>query len=141
MSTFFEKSDPSTDQLEMFETDTARPARLKLTGAALGEELKREGIKRVLENSGSWSERALLVVKRLAETKAEFTADDIREAVERDVGPPHHSNAWGAMTRTAAGKKRAWIELTNRVEKSTRAAAHSHRNPIWRSRIYKGARA
>jgi hypothetical protein len=95
-----------------------------------GELARDAGTAQVLIGADEWRDKALAVVEQLARELPEFTADDLREHVTE---APPHVNCWGAVMLAAA--KRNWIRSTDRTRKSTRAAAHAHRNPVWESMI------
>jgi hypothetical protein len=78
----------------------------------------------VLENAGTWTDKAMLeLCSYLVRMKEEFTLDDFRKyATEMGLTEPHHPNAWGALMNHAA--KLNYIRFTGNVWESTRPQAH-----------------
>lgn len=98
-----------------------------------GEDRKNRGTARVLGRTHvQWRTRALELLRELAETVAEFTVDDFRElADEREIGRPHHVNAWSALVRL--GGRRGWFHRTGEFRPSRRPEAHSRMIPVYLS--------
>lgn len=94
-----------------------------------GDQLRDAGIALVTENAGTWMDRARRVVaKHLRDVAGLFiSGDEIRDAVQESIGPPHHPNAWGALTRGFI--KSGQLLPTGRLVKSKRESNHSHANP------------
>jgi len=94
-----------------------------------GSYLRDTGIALVTENAGDWMDNAKSLVSMfLARHPGRLiTGDDIREVVQPRLGPPHHPNAWGALTRSMLVRGR--LIPTGRLVKSTRATNHAHANP------------
>jgi hypothetical protein len=95
----------------------------------LGEKLRDEGISTVSANAGSWMDMAMLVVKHLPH---EWTGmgEDIRVIVCDRIGPPHHQNAWGALTRMARDKQH--IERTGEMRKPRDPSSHARMTQVYR---------
>lgn len=72
---------------DLFDLPAARQARDK-------------GIERVESNALEWKDAAMQIVATLPKGR-EVMGDDIRKEVMDRIGEPHHSNAWGALTRRA----------------------------------------
>jgi hypothetical protein len=51
--------------------------------------------------NGPWCDRAMIVLRRHQQSGIRITTDDLRNLVERKVGPPHESNQWGDLFRRA----------------------------------------
>ncbi|KPJ83927.1 MAG: hypothetical protein AMS19_02480 [Gemmatimonas sp. SG8_23] len=98
-----------------------------------GEERKNKGTERVLRRAREgWRTRALELLLEVSEKSREFTVDDFRELAEdRQIGRPHHVNAWSALVRL--GSRRGWFHRTGEFRPSRRAEAHSRMIPVYRS--------
>lgn len=96
-----------------------------------GDALRDAGIALVTENAGTWMDRARAVAtETLSKIPGQsISGDQIRNAVEGQIGPPHHYNAWGALARWLL--LRGFLLPTNRSVKSERASNHSHANPVY----------
>ncbi len=108
---------------------------------AIAEQRKAAGIKTVLEHERKeWLLRALRCVLNVARNCREFTADEVRLAISDDGMPePHHPNVYGALMNSAV--REGVCVITDRTRISNRPDAHSHRNPVWQSRIFRGETA
>lgn len=102
-----------------------------LFDAVAGRQARDAGAAQVLIGAETWRDRAIAVIEQIAREQPELTADDLRERLTEL--PPHH-NAFGAVFLTAA--RRNIIAATDRTKRSTREAAHAHRNPIWQSCVF-----
>ena len=97
-----------------------------------GIKARDEGMKAVAENSAPWFERArACATESLRPGGSWFTGEDIRQWIECRVGPPHHSNAFGALISRLV--RDGIIVPTGRTVPSTRATSHAHRTPEYRS--------
>lgn len=105
-----------------------------LDWAATGRALRDEGISRVTENAGSWMDNAREAALSFLPSISghSITADVIRDAVQVRVGPPHHFNAWGALTNWLV--RRGHLIPTGHLAASTRASNHAHKQPLYEAR-------
>lgn len=97
---------------------------------------KTRGIETVLQNErNDWRNLAYHELVGVARRLPEFTADDVRAAIDRaNLGDPHHPNVFGALMKRA--QLEGVAEITDRTKMSERKDAHRHRNPVWRSRVH-----
>ena len=73
-----------------------------------------------------WMGAALATFKRYqAELPDVFTGEDVRELVVEHAFPPHHPNAWGALTMTLV--RRGLIEATGTFTKMKSPTSHARR--------------
>lgn len=87
-----------------------------------------EAIVRVAENADpSWLAEAQAAVRLLAETRREFTTDDVWRLVPTTREP----RALGAVMRWAAGER--LVENTHQTVPSTRVECHARPVTVWRS--------
>ncbi|HEV2517152.1 MAG TPA: hypothetical protein VGV07_18000 [Devosia sp.] len=104
-----------------------------------GEALKAAGMNRAAEaqeaDEEGWGDRALAVVRRVAEDNEFVWSDLVRE---RFTEEPKHPNAWGAVWRKA--RKLGWLteELGLRRPNSSRPPAHAAKQTVYRSTIWHG---
>lgn len=86
----------------------------------------------------AWSRAVLDVVYELARTRAEFTTDDVWEALDAAPGVPHvhERRAMGAIMRSA--QKSGWVAATDRFARSRRPVCHSKPVLVWRSTVRSG---
>lgn len=84
----------------------------------------------------AWKQNALDTIQRLTAFVAscggaEFTADDIRDALDAcGIGRPHHANAYSAIIRVA--RSRGWLVPTGRYVPSRRTERHASMIPVYR---------
>lgn len=102
---------------------------IKKTRKKAGEALRDAGIDAVLK--GEWKDSALAALKQWIAMKV---ASGVREIVMEDFKrdwdtAPHHVNAWGALTRTAA--LAGLLMLTDKSVRMTNAAAHARFSKVW----------
>ena len=93
-----------------------------------GPQLKELGQQSVLENDESWKEIALEAIRSLAQMKAEFSSDDLRDMVD-GYNIPHHPNSVGAIFSAAA--KQGLIKPTGHYIKSKIPSCHSRTIKVW----------
>lgn len=93
-----------------------------------GEQLKEQGVQRVLENNEEWADLAMSYLKSVA-AWGDFTSDDLHVTCTANGIAPPHRNAWGALFRKASK-----LGLIKRVgyRKSQRPASHSRVVAVWR---------
>ena len=115
----------NTKQGDLFQRDKDRQW---LVSSNAGRMLRDEGIKRVIENSETWQDRALRIIQ--AAQFDQVTGEELREPVVLAIGEPHHPNAWGALINTAV--KRGLIVKTGQYTQMRRASAHARVNAIYR---------
>jgi len=76
-----------------------------------GEQLKLEGIDRVLDNEPeNWKELADDLTRNwfsYQQAGREFTGQDLRNFIVEVIGEPHHPNCWGALCRRTFRK---WLK-------------------------------
>jgi hypothetical protein len=103
--------------------------------SSTAKELKKEGQELVMSNANDiWRERALDALYELAGKMKRFTADDFRTICEqRNVGTPHHPNAWGSLF--TSGFTYGWMRKTNDYGQSSHPASHAHTYVIWESML------
>lgn len=94
-----------------------------------GRQLKEEGIARVAANNRYFQEVAESVIIELARKREPFTAEEVRERLEKIGWPVPHPNSMGAAFSTAV--KHGYIEATGFSRSANRASAHSRRLVIW----------
>ena len=112
-------------QLALFPEPRLREKGRVSTRAAL--KARDEALAQVSDNAGCWIETAL---SRISTLSGEMTGEDIRFALVPLVGEPHHSNAWGALIKTAKG--RGLIENTGRYVPMRAANSHARITPVYR---------
>jgi hypothetical protein len=76
-----------------------------------------------------WTDRALLVVERLARECPAFTTDRVWDYIEAPAEP----RALGGVMRRAVAA--GWIRQTDQFEKSMRGERHRAPMRVWQSRI------
>lgn len=96
-------------------------------------EARDEALERVEQNASKvWTALALATVLDIANNKAEFTTDDVWEALNQlGAEDPHESRAIGAVMRNAA--KDGLIRPTDRYLPSQRVACHRRPVRVWHS--------
>lgn len=81
-----------------------------------------------------WFDLALLMVERLAESKEEFTSDDVWKALSfYPTIETHQPSAMGAIFKKAAAKK--LIVASDRFIQSARPSSHARPIRVWYSQI------
>ncbi len=68
-----------------------------------GELLRDEALEQVSHHNVAWMELCILEVGHFIADK--FTGEDLRFFLNRQVGCPAHSNAWGALINTLVRRK------------------------------------
>jgi hypothetical protein len=82
----------------------------------------------------AWRNAALQAVQDVAQSKAEFTADDVFERLASLPVQTHEARAFGAVIRLA--QRLEWCTATNRFVKSRRVSRHRAPIQVWVSRLY-----
>lgn len=103
-------------QLDMIEYVEAKAARDR-------------ALDQVLKHAGSlWVEQGLDIISRMQAGRA--TGESLRRAM-LDIGlhPPHHSNAWGALIRTAV--KRGLLAPTGTWQPMATKSSHARQTPVY----------
>ena len=96
-----------------------------------GKQQRDAGIAKVLKTEQQWQEAALRLLEAYAIGVDSFTVEDFRAwALHRLYQQPHHSNAWGALVRTAA--LRRIIVKTGVYVQATDPAARARIVALWR---------
>lgn len=102
-----------------------------------GKELAEVGMARAVAaqeaKEPAWRQRALEMIKGIAETKATVHIDDVIEAMKVNGLPkPGHYNSWGYIWKAAIYRR--YIERTNTTRPcEADPAKHHHNYPIYRS--------
>lgn len=90
-----------------------------------GQVARDEGTARVLDNAGQeWRDRIAFLIDDLARSRLDFTADDVRAAVQvAGLAEPHSPNAYGAAMLAAArwigSRKRSAKQACRRCDSTT----------------------
>lgn len=99
-----------------------------------GEANKADGMDRAWNNANtSWKAAATAIVRHLASTKSEFTADEVWAELDSLGFTTREHRAMGAVMRQAAVDE--LIVKTDRVVPTTRPTANRRPVAIWRSLI------
>lgn len=84
----------------------------------------------VSDHSEPWMERALRMLPRVIPLGIPFTSEQIRlQLTEAGLEPPHHHNAWGALTMNAV--RRGMLADTGQQGQMHTPKSHARRTPIW----------
>ncbi len=96
-----------------------------------GEVLRDEGIKKVADNNEKWMELCIETANHYAfyGDKDNFTGEDLRFYLSREVGCPTHSNAWGALVSTLI--KRRIIKPTGEYRAMRDENSHARKTPVY----------
>lgn len=106
--------------------------------AALAENRKREALQRVEEHADpDWKTFALETIRLVAETRYEFTTDEIQELLDIAPVQTHEPRALGAVMIQAA--RLGLIAQTDRFITSKSVRRHRAPKRVWRSLILQGA--
>lgn len=87
------------------------------------------GIKQVQRGSVDWSYQAKVCVQALPQ-HSEWTGEDIRLHVTKQVGPPHHHNAWGALVRSLVTS--GVLVATGEWRRMQTPKSHARQTPVYR---------
>lgn len=94
-----------------------------------------EAIDRVEASAGEfWQAAALVVLRRVALKKDEFTTDELRLAGVEN--PPSDPRAFGSLMRAAAHL--GLVAPTDRTRCTERVTAHRRPQRVWKSLVYRG---
>lgn len=97
-----------------------------------GEANKADGMERAWNHANTnWKAAAIAVVRHLATTKSEFTADEVWAELDSMGFTTGEHRAMGAVMRQAAVDE--LIVKTDRVVPTTRPSANRRPVAIWRS--------
>lgn len=98
----------------------------ELKRKASGESLRDQGIENVTR--AKWMESAIATFTHHCDELPEyFIGEDIREVILSHMEPPHHPNAWGALTLQLI--KSNLIFETGRIVKMRSPSSHARRSP------------
>lgn len=86
-----------------------------------------KALKQVADNAGSWMELALARIPSFPDRHA--TGEDIRLYIEREVGSPHHHNAYGALIATA--KRRGHLRPTGQFVAMKTRKSHARKTELY----------
>ena len=109
--------EPDEATFDLFAAEAARDTAIEQVEVGAGPE---------------WMERALRLVRSVAETREEFTTDRLHALMEPK---PKEGRVWGAVMRKVA--EYGWAEPTGVYRKSASVVCHARPKMIWRSRIYR----
>lgn len=99
-----------------------------------GEANKADGMERAWNHANTdWKAAATAIVRHLAETSTEFTADQVWAELDSLGFTTREHRAMGAVMRQAACE--GWIVKTDRVVPTTRPCANRRPVAIWRSQL------
>ena len=101
-----------------------------------GKQLRDEAIHQVNHAAERhWKFLAMAALMELAQSRAEFTSDDVRETLKRNhpAAHTHEPRAMGAIMKHA--QTHGIIEPTDRFINSTIASKHASPTRVWRSLI------
>lgn len=83
-------------------------------------------------DKGIWSKKARTIVVKVAESKREFTPDDIWDA---GLSKPDEARWLGPVMNSI--KRGGFIEKTGRVQPTRQKNSHGRDITIWRSCVYR----
>lgn len=95
-----------------------------------GVTLRGEGIETVASHNQRWIDLCRAEAERYAMFRATFTGEDLRFHCSREVGLPHHSNAWGALISYLV--KRGVIEPTGEYRPMRDENSHARKTAVYR---------
>jgi hypothetical protein len=119
-------------QRSLFEgdDDETRERLKRLAMGQSGEQLRDEGIARVLSRTKEQWQADLQGVILSFPVGQEVTGEEIRWKAVPRIGEPHHPNVWGGVIKTAIKDK--LLEPTGEVRKSVSPKNHAHRTFVYR---------
>jgi hypothetical protein len=88
-----------------------------------------EGMDSVSRHNEEWMAAAVAEARRYIESTRHFTGEDIRFHCTKMIGPPLHSNAWGALTNKLV--RSGWIRKTGMTQQMRLTSSHARVNPIY----------
>ncbi len=95
-----------------------------------GELLRDEGISKVSANNDKWLSRCVWQMEQSVWLgDGTFTGEDVRFYLNREVGCPAHSNAWGALINTLI--KRKIIKPTGEYRPMRDDNSHARKTPVY----------
>jgi hypothetical protein len=107
----------------------------KFQQAQLGIELRDQAINATERANLPWTLRAFDAVRRLAETREEFTTDAVWHVLGDSSPPPDEPRAMGAVMRRAMNK--FLVLPTQRTHQSVRPDCHRRPLRVWRSLVFR----
>lgn len=90
-------------------------------------EARDEALEQVARNSKAYVETALKLIQEGTYMPAYVTGEDVRLAVEAEIGKPHHPNAWGAIINAAVRQRLLFPTGVYRKMRSKRS--HARKTP------------
>jgi len=102
--------------------------------ATTGQQLKEKGIREVSEHNENWMREAIGAAKFFVHywnPGDDFTGEDIRFHCEKNVGAPHHPNAFGALINILI--KRKVIVPTGEHRQMKDRSSHARSTPVYKS--------
>ena len=97
-----------------------------------GDFLRDQALDRVETANKSWVDTAVTVGRAVASTMAEFTSDDIWNALD-EANRPREPRAMGPVMMRL--QRAGVIRPTDRVKKSALPQCHSRPKRVWRSML------
>ncbi len=95
-----------------------------------GELLRDEGIAKVSDNNEKWLRRCVWSIEQsIWLGDGTFTGEDVRFYLNREVGCPAHSNAWGALINTLVRRK--IIKPTGEYRAMRDQNSHARKTPVY----------
>jgi hypothetical protein len=96
-----------------------------------GEQLRNEGIARVLSGRGAWRKAIEPHIERFLMSRiGDFMAEDLRAHLASEGLEPPHPNAMGGVIFGLARK--GYISRTGEYRKPTDPKSHVSMKPVWR---------
>lgn len=119
------------EDLYQFETYS----QTEILNAKLARENRDNALDQVESNANAeWTQLTLQIIKLLAESKDEFSSDNVWELLADYPNIKTHSpSAMGAMFRRALGLN--YIESTDRFIQSERPSSHARPIRVWKSKL------
>lgn len=116
------------------------PAAVVGRASVAAQEAAHAGMAQVEGNtSPEWREQALAALKRVCETRARLTTDDVWAELDLCQIPVHNNSALGPIM--LAGSKRGWMKFSGTMQASSRPTRHGNQLRIWMSCLYRAAEA
>lgn len=84
--------------------------------------------------SPAWVNHVVTLIKKVALQNRDFTTDEVWAEIATSINKPIEPRIIGVAIKKA--QDNAWIDKTDRVRKSTRAACHGRPVAVWRSLLH-----
>jgi hypothetical protein len=95
-----------------------------------GEELRNEGIDRVLDHNAKWLAEARAEAERWVLSRAgAFTGEDIRYHCQDIIGKPKHPNAWGGLCNSPV--RHRIMQATGQYVQPRDSSSHARRIQVY----------